>query len=179
MNSTSIPPRSAKTGEAPLAENLTQTAKFFVANAPIFFGILFLIAGILKLAHPAPATMGLESLEIPYQMSKWTVIGLTVIELYLGVLLVFKIDLRYSISFSMALMFGFLLYLWYLTTLAHPPSCGCLGLTGIFQSTKSEAVFGVLRNCLLLWGLHWTYQNCLPTSDSAFRISAANSVVVE
>jgi hypothetical protein len=31
-----------------------------------------------------------------------------------------------------------------------PPSCGCLGLVRVFESNRSEAVFGIGRNCLLL-----------------------------
>jgi hypothetical protein len=34
-------------------------------------------------------------------------------------------------------------FLWYLSTLANPPSCGCLGLTGMFDSSRHDAVFGI------------------------------------
>ena|SRR5437879_2751104 len=58
----------------------------------------------------------------------------------------------------------------YLSTLAHPPSCGCLRLTGIFKSRKQEALFGLFRNCLILWSLKLAYDYYFPrtlvTSDA-------------
>lgn len=51
-----------------------------------------------------------------------------------------------------------------------PPSCGCLGLTGIFKSRKQEALFGLFRNCLILWALKLAYDYYFPrtlvTSDA-------------
>ena len=48
-------------------------------------------------------------------------------------------------------------YLWYLSTLANPPSCGCLGLTGIFENSRNEALLGLARNFTILWAMKWSY----------------------
>ena len=68
-----------------------------------------------------------------------------------------NIELAFTNSQSMAIMLGFTIYLWYLSMLANPPSCGCLGLTGIFKTNKREALVGVLRNCVILWALKLSY----------------------
>jgi hypothetical protein len=44
-----------------------------------------------------------------------------------------------------------------LSMLANPPSCGCMGLTQLFKSNKHNAVFGLLRNCVILWLLKGAY----------------------
>jgi uncharacterized membrane protein YphA (DoxX/SURF4 family) len=140
-------------------DHFPRLREFFQRRIHLIFGVLFLVTGVLKIAHPAPATMGLESLEVPFRAANYVIIVVTVLEIYLGLLMVFQVNLRFAFSVAMCMMFVFLVYLWYLTTLAKPPSCGCLGLTGIFQSTKTEAFVGVFRNCLILWGLHWALQN--------------------
>jgi hypothetical protein len=65
---------------------------------------------------------------------------------------------------STALVFVFTGYLFYRSTLAHPPSCGCLGLTGIFQNSRHEALLGLARNFLILWLIKWSYDRHLPIS---------------
>jgi len=32
-----------------------------------------------------------------------------------------------------------------------------MGLTGMFHSTKKAALFGLARNCVILWGLKLSY----------------------
>jgi hypothetical protein len=97
------------------------------------------------------------SLDLPHWLAHWTIMAVTAVELYLGVLLVGKIDLKYGLAAAMALMFAFTVFLWYLSTLADPPGCGCLGLTGAFTEGKKGAVLGVARNCLILWFLKMSY----------------------
>ncbi len=96
-------------------------------------------------------------MELNPLLANWTVIGVTVLELYLGIILLFKLDLKYGLSLATALMFVFTCYLFFLANMAHPPSCGCLGLTGLFKSNKQDALFGVFRNCVILWGLKLGY----------------------
>ena len=95
-------------------------------------------------------------------VAKGIVASVTSIELYLGTILLLRIDLKYGLSLSTAIMFVFTAYLFYLSTLAHPPSCGCLGLTGMFQNSRVEAISGLARNCAILWALRWTYFRCFP-----------------
>ncbi len=124
---------------------------------PIIVGFLFLYTGTLKLLYPSEPTGALETLGVGPWAASWAIIILTVLELYLGILLLFKVDLKYALSIATALMFVFTCYLFYLANMAHPPSCGCLGLTGLFNSNKQNALFGVFRNCVILWGLKLGY----------------------
>jgi len=87
------------------------------------------------------------------------VVSVLVAELYVGTLLLMNADLKFSLLFSTAIMFVFSGYLFYLSTLAHPPSCGCLGLSGIFKSSKQEAIWGLARNCIILWALKVAYES--------------------
>ena len=52
--------------------------------------------------------------------------------------------------------------------MANPPSCGCWGQPGVFKSNKHEALFGVLRNCLILWALKWSHDRHFPGTRQAF-----------
>jgi uncharacterized membrane protein YphA (DoxX/SURF4 family) len=124
---------------------------------PVVIGVLFLYTGILKLLYPSEAVGALESLEVPFWLANALVLAVTILELYLGVLLVLKVNLKHALIMAMGLMLIFTGYLWHLSMLAHPPSCGCLGLTGLFNSNKHNALFGLFRNCVILWGLKVAY----------------------
>src|SRR5260221_6775285 len=129
----------------------------FARCFPVALGGPFLISGTYKLFHPGEATFAMMALDLPVWLSKSTIMAVTALELYLGFVLLLRKDLRWGLSLSTALMLAFTVFLWYLSTLAHPPACGCLGLTGMFRSTKQEAIFGLVRNCLILWGLKLSY----------------------
>ena len=131
--------------------------RFLLNHTPKLIGAMFCYAGIYKLMYPGQATMALVAVDVPYGLSNAIVLVVTMIELYLAVLLTLQIDLKYAMAVSMAIMLGFTIYLWYLSMLANPPSCGCLGLTGIFKTNKREALFGVFRNCVILWALKLSY----------------------
>jgi len=120
-----------------------------------------------KLLYPGQATMSLETLNVPYAVAKALITGTIIAELYLGVILVRKLDLRFGLSLAMGLMFLFTGYLWYLSTLADPPKCGCLGLTGLFNSSKHEALFGLFRNCVILWALKLSFDHHFKPSGAA------------
>src|SRR3989442_14821894 len=101
--------------------------RVLLKHVPMLVGALFIYAAAYKLLNPGQATMALESLEIPPRLANLIVAGVMILELYLGVLLFKKIDLKYAMIASTVLMLLFTVYLWYLSILAHPPSCGCLG----------------------------------------------------
>lgn len=126
-------------------------------SVPLLLGGLFLFSGGYKLFFPGEATYALKSLEFSQWLANATIITVTAIELYLGWALVLRQDLKRTLTAAIVLMLGFTVFLWYLSTLAHPPSCGCMGLTGIFRSTKQAAIFGLFRNCAILWGLKLSY----------------------
>lgn len=126
-------------------------------HAPRVVGCIFILAAVGKLLNPNTATSALESLEVPYRWAEAVIFVVTVLEFYLGVILLLHRDLKWGLGASTALIFIFALFLWYLSRFASPPSCGCLGLTKIFATSKQEALFGLLRNVLLLWILKAGY----------------------
>ena len=139
---------------------------------PMLLGGIFLYAAIQKLLHPGPATMALESLDVPYSWAKTMVASVIVLELYLGVILILKLGVKFALVLATGVMFVFAGYLWYLSTLANPPSCGCLGLTGIFQNSRHEALLGLARNFLILCAIKWTYDWHFPAHRTATVSSA-------
>ncbi|MCI0534145.1 MAG: hypothetical protein L0Z50_02840 [Verrucomicrobiales bacterium] len=124
---------------------------------PTVLGLLFLYSGAYKVVYPGEATYALVALDLPKWLANSTIIAVTALEVYLGLILLLKKDLRFALSATTALMFAFTGFLWYLSTLASPPACGCLGLTGMFNSTKHDALFGIFRNCVILWALKLSY----------------------
>ena len=134
---------------------------------PLVLGALFIYSGVYKLIRPGEATYALVSLDLPPWIAVGSVMAATAIELYLGLILLFRTDLKIGLTVATIVVLAFTIFLWYLSTMAHPPSCGCLGLTGMFTSTKQAAVFGVARNCAILWGLKLAYDYYIkPTSIS-------------
>jgi hypothetical protein len=136
-------------------------------HLPKIVGLLFLYAGVYKLIYPGEAATALETLGLSTSGSAAAVICALIAELYLGTVLLLSIDLRFAIGASIVLMFLFTIYMFYLSTLAHPPSCGCLGLTGIFKSSKQAAIFGLLRNTAILWSLKFAYEAFEPGREKA------------
>lgn len=131
---------------------------FFGQYFPALLGLLLLYSGFYKVLHPGEATYALMALGAKSWLANTSVMLTTATELYLGLILLLRLDLRFGLIATTVLMSAFTVFLWYLSTLAHPPSCGCMGLTGIFGSTKKAAIFGLARNCLLLWGLKYSYE---------------------
>ncbi len=126
---------------------------------PRLVGLLFLCAAIDKLIYPAQAITALEALRLQQAWADAMIFGTIALELYLGLILLLHVDLKWGLAASMVLMFVFVLFMWYLSMQATPPSCGCLGLTHLFNSAKHEALFGLLRNCVILWLLKLAYDH--------------------
>jgi len=125
--------------------------------APIAIGLLLLSAGLYKLLHPGEAMYGLLALDFNPRVAQIAVFATIVAELYLGTILVFRIDTKYALAACMLLFLIFTCYLSYLSMLANPPSCGCLGLTAVFQSNRHNALLGLARNCAILWLIKLAY----------------------
>src|SRR5690242_2775782 len=126
-------------------------------HLPRLIGFLFLYAGVHKLFWPGQVTLALETIGFSNGLAGTVVALVLIAEIYLGTLLLTGIEARYAMGVSIALMLIFTGYMFYLSTMAHPPSCGCVGLTGIFNSSKHEAIFGLLRNCIILWLLKLSF----------------------
>ncbi len=103
--------------------------------------------------------MALVVLGFKLSLANAAIITLTVVELYLGGVLLLKLDLRYSLLVASGLLLAFTGFLWYLSLLAHPPSCGCMGLTHLFASNRQNALAGIVRNVIILWLLWWAYDD--------------------
>ena len=129
---------------------------------PLLIGALFIYAGVYKAFYPAEATLAVAVLGFSVATARLIVILVTIMEVYLGVLLVWRIDLRYGLTSATALLLLFSLFLFYLARMAHPPRCGCLGLTGAFAEGRQGAVFGLVRNCIMLWVLKASHQLYFP-----------------
>ena len=125
--------------------------------APLLVGALFIYSGLYKLAYPGEATMALVSLDLPLALAIITIAAVTAVELYLGIILLLRVDMRYALWATTGLVFAFTIFLWHLSTLAHPPACGCMGLTGLFRSNRANALLGICRNVTLLWLLKFAY----------------------
>jgi hypothetical protein len=143
--------------------SLSIIAKHF----PALLGLLFLYSGSHKFYRPGETTYALLALDLPFWLANAAIVMVTATELYLGAILLLKKDLKISLISSTLLMFAFTTFLWYLSTLANPPSCGCLGLTGMFDSSRHDAVFGIFRNFLILFGLKLSYDFYFPKTNSA------------
>jgi hypothetical protein len=123
---------------------------------PIVVGLLLLYAGLYKAIKPAEAVLAVRSLEISLRLAEVSVSAVTVAEIYIGTLLVFGISYRWAIGTSLCCFLGFTLFLWYLATLANPPTCGCPDLLGLFTSNRQKAVFGLIRNIIIMGLLLWS-----------------------
>jgi hypothetical protein len=124
---------------------------FICRYVPAAIGVLLFYSGVYKAIYPGEAVMALDSLDVNHRLAVATVSGVTGLEIYLGIILLFKADLSYGLTATSVLLLAFTVFLAYLSTLAHPPSCGCMGLKATFNSNRANALFGLLRNCVLLW----------------------------
>jgi hypothetical protein len=154
---------------------------FLLKHVPKLAGCLFVYAGLYKLIYPGEATMALESLDAARRWANPIVIAVTILELYLGAILILKIPLeKCTLGSVWASCSCSRTYMWYLSTLASPPSCGCLGLTAIFNSNRHAALFGLLQNCLILWALKFSYDHhfkSAPGHGSAVNMTAKSDLL--
>ena len=134
------------------------------AIGPRIIGLLFLIAAVSKLTHPATSENALIAIGLSPLWAVNVIFVVTVLEVYLSFLLLFEKDLRFSLVASMSLMTVFVIFTFYLSTMANPPSCGCLGLARIFESSRYEAFGSLVRNCLILWLLKICLDRRFPPS---------------
>jgi hypothetical protein len=135
-------------------------------HVPVLVGVILVYSGVYKAIYPGEATLALVALGPPMGVARIAIGALTCIELWLGIVLIFGVNRRVALWAATGLMLSFSLFLFYLSTMAHPPSCGCLGLTGAFSSNRQAALFGLGRNCLILWVLRGAYDYYYPASTA-------------
>jgi hypothetical protein len=132
-------------------------SRFLGKWTPAVVGVLFLYSGLYKLVQPSEATLAVAALGPKLRLASLLVAALTVLELYLGLILILRLDIRYGLWVATGLMFAFTTFLWYISLMAHPPPCGCMGLTHVFLSNRHNAVLGIFRNVVILWLLTFAY----------------------
>lgn len=133
-------------------------------HTPALVGTLLVYSGSYKGIYPGEATLALMALGAPKALATIAISAVTCVELYLGIILMIGANRQVALWGVTALMLSFSIFLFYLTTMAHPPSCGCLGLTGAFSSGRQGALFGLVRNCVVLWLLRGAYDYYYPES---------------
>src|SRR5690349_19672924 len=136
-----------------------RTIRVVFSRTPLLVGLLLIYAGLYKAVYPGEATLALMALGAPSGLAGILIDVVTCAELYLGILLMTGVDRQAALWGATALMLLFSLFLFYLSVMAHPPACGCLGLTGAFSSNRHSALFGLARNCFLLWLLRGAYDH--------------------
>lgn len=134
----------------------------FLKHAPALVGALLVYSGLYKAIHPGEATLAVVALGAPISLATIAIGGLTCLELWLGIVLIVGVNRQVALWAATGLMLSFSIFLFYLSTMAHPPACGCLGLTGAFSSTRQAALFGLGRNCVILWLLRGAYAYYYP-----------------
>ncbi len=126
---------------------------------PTIIGACFVLAGLLK-AYDASELNRL--LLFDHFPARWvTPIVWFIIqgEIILGCTLVFRIATRLAVALAIGVLVVFAGQLAYLLAYSNPPACGCLGNLEIFKSTRAEALFGLVRNGVMLAALacYWRY----------------------
>lgn len=121
--------------------------------------LLFLWAGIDMALHPATVFLTLATLGLSLKLAEWLTIIVAALEATAGIMLLNHIRFPEATIFTNGLLLIFCAFLYFLRTLANPPSCGCPGLHGIFDSAHAEALLGLLRNVTLMLLLAWAYKN--------------------
>jgi hypothetical protein len=122
-------------------------------------GVLFLWSAGYKLLFPGQATISLETLDFSLALANSVIAAVTAIELYIGSILLLRRDLKWGLISAGVLMMAFTVYMWFLSTLADPPKCGCFGLGTVFKSSKHEAAAGVFRNVFILFLVMTAYDH--------------------
>ena len=137
--------------------------------SPILIGTILLYSAAYKLVYPSGAILALMALEVGHGLARLITETITTLELYIGVILVLKINLKFALQSATALILVFCFFLSFLATMAHPPSCGCMGLTAVFSSNRHNALFGLVRNCVLLWMLRCSMDHYFPIDNPGMR----------
>lgn len=111
-------------------------------------GSLFLYSASYKLLKPEATVVAIASI-IPGSALQLLVLWLvTAVEFYVA-WGCFR-GWREVIRMAQGVLVGFILFLGYLLTLAHPPDCGCGELLAFFKDAKANALFGICRNVVLI-----------------------------
>lgn len=111
-----------------------------------FISAVLLFSGVSKIIDPVPM---IETMKATFRIDESFLIfaatGLPIIEIALGLMLVFKVQTKKTLLATLLLFFGFFVFSIYGTAIGLNNNCGCFG-----GGVKSE--FGmtmILRNLIL------------------------------
>jgi hypothetical protein len=125
------------------------------AGLLILIGAMFLLAGVLK----AYDSRDLRSLLLfdGFLDSYVPILaqGLILIELAVGLYLICGFGSMRAPQMGLALVIIYSLQLGFLLMFTEPPTCSCFGGLKLYNSTRHEAMFGFLRNAMIVCGLVW------------------------
>ncbi len=111
-------------------------------------GSFLILAAIAKALSPESIRPIFAALDVPW--TPWYSVVLVAVEGGLGCAVMLLPGWRQLRRVVIALLIAFTGVLGVLGTFTDPPSCGCLGKIRLFQSARSELIFGIGRNLLFM-----------------------------
>lgn len=118
-------------------------------------GVVFLVSAGLKAWSPASLGPLLRFAGLPAVLHEPLTLGVIGLEAALGMALVwFESQSLRAVALGVVAAFTGTLAI--MLTVAEPPSCGCFGALRLFDSARTELLFGIGRNLVLaglLFGL--------------------------
>jgi hypothetical protein len=124
-----------------------------VRAIPVAVGLLVVLAGFAKAAKPDGLnTALLQDGVSPLWVSSLALLVIQV-EVLLGTAMTCRVGETFTVRAAIFLFTVFTVQLGYFATFKEPPSCGCLGAIQLFESARAEAVFGIVRNTIIVAAL--------------------------
>lgn len=117
--------------------------------AQLVVGAVFLLGAATKLYAPSSTEPSLTFLGLAGAGLVIAAAALVGTETFLGHSLAAKGG-RWVTVASLGVLVAFTLVLGVFFFAKNPPTCGCLGLVQRFESSRTEALFGIGRNCFLI-----------------------------
>ncbi len=117
--------------------------------AQLVVGAVFLLGAATKLYAPSSTEPSLAFLGFGGTGLVVAAAALVGTETFLGYSLAAKGGRWLTIA-SLGVLAVFTLVLGVFFFAKNPPTCGCLGLVQLFESSRTEAIFGIGRNCFLI-----------------------------
>jgi hypothetical protein len=130
-------------------------------NKPQTTIVSLLIGGVFIAAGFSKAYSSTELVQVflydgfPRSMVRFLSIGVILVELTLGLSLIFQVAMFWSLRIATMLLILFSLQIIILLFAREAPNCGCFGLVELIKSKRLVFVVSLIRNLLILGGLWW------------------------
>lgn len=129
----------------------------------VIVGLLFLFSAVLKLLSPGRITTSLVVSGSPATLVPIIIAVVVLLEFGVGIGLIFLAEAAGTARTAIVILLVFAGYLAWISHLESPPECGCFGPLRLFKESRTNALFGIGRNLLLIVSL---YANCLRKARS-------------